>query len=233
MVRGTEGTRDDLPNAELPLTARRLDWVRFAVLLWASAALALLARAGWGWAQLARAARIARPVVDAEWQRLLADLIVELRIARRVRLLQGDEPGVPVTWGVLRPCILIPPDASSWPAAQRRAVLLHELAHVERLDAFTQLLASISCALHWPNPLTWLAARRMRLLREGMAADVVVFDPGAVADHATYADGKQLAAGMDHVVVNGEAVLVQGNRTAALPGRARGKVVVVMPPSQT
>ena len=58
------------------------------------------------------------------------------------------------------------------------------------------------------------------LVREGMAADVVVFDPGAVADHATYADGKQLAAGMEHVVVNGQAVLVHGKRTPALPGRA-------------
>ena len=136
VVRGTEGTRDDLPNAELPRTARRLDWVRFAVLLWASAALALLARAGWGWAQLATAARIARPVVDAEWQRLLRDLIVELRIARRVRLLQGDEPGVPVTWGVLRPCILIPPDATE---EQMKAYQGEVQAALDRTTAFAEM----------------------------------------------------------------------------------------------
>jgi N-acyl-D-amino-acid deacylase len=58
------------------------------------------------------------------------------------------------------------------------------------------------------------------LLREGLAADVIVFDPDAVADQATYADGKKLAEGMEHVIVNGEPVLKHGQRTPALPGRA-------------
>jgi N-acyl-D-amino-acid deacylase len=53
-----------------------------------------------------------------------------------------------------------------------------------------------------------------------MAADLIVFDPARVGDRATYADGRQPAAGMDHVLVNGEPVLVDGQRTPALPGRA-------------
>jgi N-acyl-D-amino-acid deacylase len=69
------------------------------------------------------------------------------------------------------------------------------------------------------------AARRFGLkdrglLREGMAADVVVFDPDAIADHATFDDGRRPATGMEHVIVNGELVLHGGQRTAALPGRA-------------
>jgi N-acyl-D-amino-acid deacylase len=58
------------------------------------------------------------------------------------------------------------------------------------------------------------------LLREGLAADVVVFDPEAVADRSTYEDGRRLAVGVEHVLVNGEPVLLDGKRTAALPGRA-------------
>jgi N-acyl-D-amino-acid deacylase len=69
------------------------------------------------------------------------------------------------------------------------------------------------------------AARRFGLkdrglLREGLAADVVVFDPDAVADRATYDAGRRLAVGVEHVVVNGELVLDGGRRTEALPGRA-------------
>ncbi len=69
------------------------------------------------------------------------------------------------------------------------------------------------------------AAQRFRLrdrglLRPGMAADVIVFDPAAVADRSTYEDGRPLAVGMTHVVVNGVPVLEDGRRTAALPGRA-------------
>jgi N-acyl-D-amino-acid deacylase len=58
------------------------------------------------------------------------------------------------------------------------------------------------------------------LLRPGMAADVVVFDPARVADLATYEDGRRLAVGFEHVLVNGEPVLLEGVRTAARPGRA-------------
>jgi N-acyl-D-amino-acid deacylase len=69
------------------------------------------------------------------------------------------------------------------------------------------------------------AARRFGLkdrgqLREGMAADVVVFDPATIADRATYENGRQTAIGVEHVVVNGEIVLRDGVRTGALPGRA-------------
>ena len=69
------------------------------------------------------------------------------------------------------------------------------------------------------------AARRFGLkdhglIREGMAADMVVFDPAMIADRSTYEDGRQLAVGMQHVVVNGQLVLHATKRTGALPGRA-------------
>jgi N-acyl-D-amino-acid deacylase len=57
------------------------------------------------------------------------------------------------------------------------------------------------------------------LLREGMAADVVVFDDRAIVDRSTFADGKPFAEGVAHVLVNGEVVLHAGRRTAALAGR--------------
>lgn len=67
------------------------------------------------------------------------------------------------------------------------------------------------------------AARRFGLkdrglLQEGKAADVVVFDPDTIADRSTYDDGRRLAVGVEHVLVNGELVLHQGERTPALPG---------------
>lgn len=72
--------------------------------------------------------------------------------------------------------------------------------------------------------LSYHAARRhgladRGLLREGMAADVVVFDPDAIADRSTFEDGKALAVGVEHVAVNGELVLHNGERTRSLPGR--------------
>lgn len=57
------------------------------------------------------------------------------------------------------------------------------------------------------------------VLREGMFADVVVFDPATVADRATFEAPHQLSVGVQHVLVNGQAVVRDGKHTGALPGR--------------
>lgn len=57
------------------------------------------------------------------------------------------------------------------------------------------------------------------LLREGMYADVVVFDPTTVADRATFTEPHRLSEGVEHVFVNGTAVVRDGRHTGALPGR--------------
>jgi N-acyl-D-amino-acid deacylase len=69
-----------------------------------------------------------------------------------------------------------------------------------------------------------LPAQRMRLtdrgvLKAGMWADVVVFDPATVHDHATFDNPNQLSEGMDYVLVNGVAVIDGGKMTGALPGK--------------
>ena len=72
--------------------------------------------------------------------------------------------------------------------------------------------------------MTALPASKMRLadrgvLKAGMWADVVVFDPAALRDVATFAQPNQLSVGMDYVLVNGVPVIAAGQATDALPGR--------------
>jgi dihydroorotase/N-acyl-D-amino-acid deacylase len=69
-------------------------------------------------------------------------------------------------------------------------------------------------------PASQLGLRDRGLLREGMYADVVVFDPAAILDLATYEQPHQLARGVKHVFVNGVPVLQNGQATGATPGRA-------------
>jgi N-acyl-D-amino-acid deacylase len=64
-----------------------------------------------------------------------------------------------------------------------------------------------------------LRLRRRGLLEPGYYADVVVFDPDRIQDHATYDDPHQYATGVEHVAVNGTLVLREGEHTGALPGR--------------
>ena len=69
------------------------------------------------------------------------------------------------------------------------------------------------------GPAGRLGLRDRGLLRAGMAADVVVFDPETVADRATFTDSHQLSVGIRDVWVNGTRVLDGGAHTAATPGR--------------
>ncbi|MFQ6076772.1 MAG: amidohydrolase family protein [Candidatus Bathyarchaeia archaeon] len=58
------------------------------------------------------------------------------------------------------------------------------------------------------------------LVREGMWADIVVFDAERIEDRATYTEPSRYPAGIEHVLVNGEIVIMKGEHTGALPGRA-------------
>ena len=69
-------------------------------------------------------------------------------------------------------------------------------------------------------PATNLELDRRGFLKEGMFADVVVFDPTAIADRATFENPHQYAVGMHHVFVNGAHVIRNGEHTGAKPGRA-------------
>lgn len=68
-------------------------------------------------------------------------------------------------------------------------------------------------------PAANLKLERRGLLREGNFADVVVFDPDAIQDHATFVEPHQYATGMIHVFVNGTQVIDHGKHTGAKPGR--------------
>src|SRR5205809_289308 len=69
-------------------------------------------------------------------------------------------------------------------------------------------------------PATNLGLDHRGFLKEGMFADVVVFDPTTIADHATFEKPAQYATGMKNVFVNGSEVLKDGEHTGAKPGRA-------------
>jgi len=66
---------------------------------------------------------------------------------------------------------------------------------------------------------TRLSIRDRGLLEEGFFADIVVFDPATIGDRATFEEPHQLSVGVEHVLVNGVAVVKDGRHTGAKPGR--------------
>jgi uncharacterized protein (TIGR03435 family) len=106
------------------------------------------------------------------------------RVNARVDVLFNDEVPGPMTCGLIRPAVILPRDAVTWPAEDLNRALVHELEHVRRADWATQCFARAICALYWFHPLVWAAWRRLSLEAERACDDAVV-----VATSATeYAD---------------------------------------------
>lgn len=163
----------------------RLDALRgLALVAWmVGAALALL-RLAVSLTRVRREARTARRLTAGPAAELRDRLVWRMGIDRPVTLLEGAAGCMPLTWGIVRPRILLPTGTEAWPADRLEAVLTHELAHVRRRDCAWQLVAEAACALHWFNPLAWAAARRMRLESEHACDDQVLMAGSAGADYA-------------------------------------------------
>jgi beta-lactamase regulating signal transducer with metallopeptidase domain len=172
--RATDATmRTAIPEPAAP--ARRApSLARVLLVLWMIGAAAVLLRLAAGTVIVSRLARRGRRVDDGGWLSLAQRLASTLRIDRPLTLMRGDRLGVPVTWGVVYPVVLLPEDADAWPEERRRYVLVHEMAHVKRLDALTQLVGQVALALFWFNPLMWIGVRRMQLEREHACDDYVL-----------------------------------------------------------
>ena len=95
------------------------------------------------------------------------------------------------------------------------ARLLGKYVREEKLVSLGEAVRRLSAL-----PASNLGLDHRGLLKEGMFADVVVFDPRTIADRATFAEPQQYAIGMKHVFVNGTQVLKDGEHTGATPGRA-------------
>jgi cell division protein FtsI (penicillin-binding protein 3) len=152
----------------------RIDPVAVVAYVWAIGALLLVARLA---ASHARARAIVRRAAPASgWERARAR--AEAATGVHVEVRETSELDAPALCGVLSPVVLVPRAAAGWDEQRRHHVLLHETAHVRGCDCLTQIIADLSVALHWIDPLAWLCARRLRVERE-LAADDAALEQGA------------------------------------------------------
>ena len=105
-----------------------------------------------------------------------------------------------------------------------------DLAHPRSYGTFPRILGKYVREEHVMSleeavrKMTSAVARRLSiqdrgLLQEGLYADIAVFDPRTIIDHATYEQPHQLSTGVQYVFVNGVAVVRDGKHTGALPGQ--------------
>lgn len=115
----------------------------------------------------------AEVLVDGHWLTALARAQKRMGFKHGTALLTSNALASPVSWGLVRPVILLNSRAVE-ASSEAEAILAHELAHVARMDWAKLLLARVATALFWFNPLVWVLAREAHQLREETADDAVL-----------------------------------------------------------
>ena len=146
------------------------------------------------------------PVRDDDALDAFAGLRNQVGVRRRVDLRQSELVGTPLTFGVVRPVVIVPktcPDARGWAGERMRFVLAHELCHVRRCDVALKCVLAAAVSLHWFNPLAWvmwvMAARDIELACDEAAVRSLARGPlGQVrAEYArTLIDMEEMKSGL-------------------------------------
>ncbi|MDR3691440.1 MAG: M56 family metallopeptidase [Fimbriimonas sp.] len=144
--------------------------------IWLAGSLAVLVPCGFSVWTIMRWRRMSRPVSLADTSLAASALSQRIGLKRiwDLRRSAGPVPPTALTWGLIKPVVLMPEVSADWSEERLEAVLLHELAHVRRRDSVTQMIAVAACALYWYNPAVWLCARAMRAEAESAADDTVI-----------------------------------------------------------
>ena len=120
-----------------------------AALVWATGALVCLAVLAVRYARLLLSLKGARPPEGAP---------AKVRASGR-KVTVCTMPGIssPLTFGVLRPVVLVPPGFDAQGSLEEEMALAHELVHVSRMDAALKLLMGVACCVYWFDPVVHLA----------------------------------------------------------------------------
>lgn len=181
---GSSAREDEAVSAATALRATDVPWTTILFAIYATGAAGMLIHLVVGQNSARRLVRDAIVVDDPEWIELLTECAGRMNVRRSVRLLRSLERNVPVALGTIRASIVVPAIAGTWDVDRRRAVLLHEMAHVARWDCLTQALSAVACAMYWFHPGVWYATARLRIERELACDDRVIASGTAGRDYA-------------------------------------------------
>ncbi len=154
------------------------------IAIWLAGVLITVAPLLYGFMRLRQLRQKAKVLAGTPLNDLLEESCRGLDPARVPELLLIAGPMMPMAFGLRRPTIVLPEECLAWAWSRQRAVLLHELAHIQRRDAASQLFAHLTTALWWFQPLSWISRRSLRRESERACDELVVQSGVRASDYA-------------------------------------------------
>jgi beta-lactamase regulating signal transducer with metallopeptidase domain len=149
-------------------------WFDWILAVWLVGAVGLLLRLAGGKFFGYWVARKAPEINDKGFMNTVEQVARQLGVMEKITILESDRFNVPFVSGMLRPRLIMPSQAKTWPPQRLRNILHHELAHVKRKDILVQFLAQVVCCIYWVNPLVWILERQLFLERERACDDMAL-----------------------------------------------------------
>ena len=182
VIEPTAATRENAALAAI----RAADPLTLLAALWACVSLAIGVSIAYAWLAVRRIVRRSEPLTSRDWLDPMYEVADRLGLDDAPRLLCSPDAKMPFACGIRTPTIVLPADCEGWSVERRRAVLLHELAHVRRHDLAGHTLSRLVCAVYWFHPLVWTAAQRLRSESERACDDLALACGARPADYAEH-----------------------------------------------
>jgi len=163
-----------------------LSGLSIVFLVWAAVLLVIAASLGFATLAVRRIVNRARPLDSQDWLAPLWEVSDRLALDEPPRLLRSEDAKMPFACGVFNATIVLPAECDLWSLDRRRAVLLHELAHVRRHDLVGHTLGRLACAIYWFHPLVWTAAKQLRSESERACDDLALACGARATDYAEH-----------------------------------------------
>lgn len=171
-----------VPTGDLITPQRVLAWLGIA---WMLGLVVLVVRLALGWLAIAclrYAPSSSGP--DPELVPLVRRCAGSVGLRARPPVIFARRCASPIATGIFHPAVILPASMRASDEQELRHVLTHEFAHVRRGDCRAELMVQSMGALLWWNPLYWMVARRVRVLREMVCDEIVAYECGGPERYA-------------------------------------------------
>jgi beta-lactamase regulating signal transducer with metallopeptidase domain len=173
------------PSGE-PSALRSMSGLSILLLIWVTVLAVIAGSLGYAALTVRRIVKRARPLDSQDWLTPLFEVSDRLSLEQPPRLLRSEDAKMPFACGFFTATIVLPAECDGWSLDRRRAVLLHELAHVRRHDLVGHTLGRVACAVYWFHPLVWTAAKQLRSESERACDDLALACGARATDYAEH-----------------------------------------------
>ena len=162
-----------------------ITYIDIFLFIWLAGTIIMLLRILLGWILSQKIARESSLIIDNKFEQIKNQIEKNMHIQRTIQYSTSQNISSPIAMGWFKHHIIFPAYTQHWSDDSIKMILIHELAHIKRKDTIWLFISSITSALYWINPLSWIIRKNFIFETEKICDDYVLLNG---ADATSYAE---------------------------------------------